>query len=115
MYTILNFLASISFVLCIVSDKCRFFAAHIFIRVTRNVSVKSTNVHPPSPPPGILRAFDERLAPYGGEGGGEFKRNAARPVGHLTIEKLLARAIKLKDYVEKAEATRLRARQQQNK
>ena len=42
----------------------------------------------------IPRAFDERLAPYGGE----------------FVEKMLARGNKLKDYVEKAEATRLRKR-----
>lgn len=35
-------------------------------------------------------------------------RNAARPVGHFTIEKMLARGNKLKDYVEKpAKAKRL--------
>ena len=36
---------------------------------------------------------------------GNLMRNAARPVRHLTIEKMLGRGNKLKDYVEKAEAT----------
>ena len=39
---------------------------------------------------------------------GNFMRNVARPVGHLTIEEVLATGNKLKDYVEKAKATRLR-------
>ena len=63
-----------------------------------NVSVKS----PPPPPayPGHLM----RLAPYGGN----LMRNVARPVRHLTTDEMLASGNKLKDYVEKAKATRLR-------
>ena len=39
---------------------------------------------------------------------GNLMRNVARPVGHLIIEERLASGNKLKDYMEKAKATRLK-------
>ena len=76
---------------------------------------QSANPRASIPPhPGTPRAFAAKLAPYGGEFVTK-KQNVARPVGHLTIEKLLVSGNNLKDYVEKeAEATRLRKRQQRN-
>ena len=44
-------------------------------------------------------------------GGGNLMRKFARLVGHLTIEEMLASGNKLRDYVEKAKATRLRKKQ----